>query len=164
TAAGALALAGFVWVQQRELFGGGSRVLAWLGLGGRLARHAADVDRGLVRYYRHRRARCGLSILFHLLGWIAGSLEAWASLQLLGVPASLVTALVVEASVTAVRSATFFIPGSVGAQEGSLVGVVLALGLPPEVGLTLGIVRRLREGVWAALGYLVLVSWRRRSP
>jgi putative exporter of polyketide antibiotics len=39
----------------------------------------------------------------------------------------------------------------------------VAFGLGAEVGLTFGLIRRLREVVWAALGYAFLVVWRGRS-
>jgi hypothetical protein len=38
----------------------------------------------------------------------------------------------------------------------------VAFGLGAEAGLTFGLIRRLREAVWAALGYAFLVVWRGR--
>jgi hypothetical protein len=146
-----------IWAQARGLLGAGRRILAWLGVaaGDRLVR----LDAHLRGFYRGRRDRLGLTLLFHLLGWLAGVIEVWWGLALLGQPVDLPTAVVIEAFVSGVRSASFVIPASLGAQEGGLVAISLACGLPGETGLTFGLIRRLREAVWAAAGYAVVVAW-----
>ncbi len=163
TAVGAVLVAGFVWAQQRGLVGLGSRALGWLGLGPGIADHLLHLDDGVRRFYADQRRRLGLSLLFHLLGWVAGSIEVWVALLLLGPPVDLATALVIEAFATAVRSATFLVPASLGVQEVGLVGIFVALGLGAETGLAFGLIRRIREAAWSALGYAVLVAWRARG-
>ena len=87
-------------------------------------------------------------------------------LTLAGIPVSLATALVLEAVSSAVRFATFLIPGSLGALEGGNVAIFAAFGLGGAVGLTYSLVRRLREIVWIAAGFLAshLVSSPPGSP
>jgi uncharacterized membrane protein YbhN (UPF0104 family) len=65
---------------------------------------------------------------------------------------SLTTALVLEAVSSAVRFATFMIPGSLGALEGGNVAIFAAFGLPGAAGLSFSLVRRLREAMWALVG------------
>jgi putative membrane protein len=161
---GALAIAGFVWAQQRGLFGRSRRVLAWFGVGERVADHLVRLDDQLGAFYRARRARFAAALGFHFLGWIAGTVEVWAALHLLGAPIDFATALVIEAFGSAVRSATFLIPASLGVQEGGLVGIFLALELSAGTGLTFALVRRLREAAWTAAGFAFLVVWRDRRP
>jgi hypothetical protein len=163
TGVGVVAVGGFVWAQQHGLFGASRRALGWLGLGPAVATHLDRLDERLRVFYRDQRGRFGLSLLFHFLGWVAGSVEVWVALTLLGLPIGFGTAVVIEAFVSAIRSATFLIPASVGAQEGGFVGVFVAFGLGAEAGLTFGLIRRLREVVWAALGYAFLVAWRGQS-
>ncbi len=160
TGIGVAAVGGFIWAQQHGLFGASGRALGWLGIGRSLTGHLRRLDEHLAVFYRRRRDRLALSLLFHFLGWLAGSLEVWLALRLLGVPVDLATAIVIEALASAIRSATFLIPASLGIQEGGFVGIFVGFGLGAGTGLAFGLVRRMREALWAVLGYAFLVAWR----
>lgn len=160
TGVGALAVGGFVWAQHRGLFTAGGRVLAWLGVGEQVAAHLGRLDEQLVVFYRNRRDRLARAVSLHFLGWVAGGLEVWVALRLLGSPVDFATAIVIEAFISAIRSATFLIPASLGVQEGGLVGILVGLGLGAGTGLAFGLVRRLREAAWALVGYSFLLAWR----
>ena len=56
----------------------------------------------------------------------------------------------------------FFVPARVGTQEGGKYAIFRLLRLDPRVGFALGLVRRLRELVWALVGLAVLAGWQRR--
>jgi glycosyltransferase 2 family protein len=157
-AVGAVAIGGFIWAQRHGLFGRSRRVLAWIGIdaGPRLER----LDAELRRFYRSRRARFSLTLACHFLGWLCGGIEVWLALRFFGRPVGAATAIVIEGFVTAVRSASFLVPASIGLQGGGLVAIFVSCGLPASVGLAFGLVRRIREAVWAAIGYAVLALWR----
>ena len=123
---------------------------------------AENLDRTLQRFYRREWRRFALSVGFHLLGWIMGAFETWLFLRVLQIPASLTTALVIETLGSAVRFATFFIPGSLGALEGANTAAFAALGFGAQAGLAFSLLRRLRQVVWIALGALVLLLARAR--
>jgi uncharacterized membrane protein YbhN (UPF0104 family) len=53
-------------------------------------------------------------------------------------------------------SALFFVPANVGTSEGSYSMALSLLGHDPVVGLSVGIIRRLRTFVWAGIGVLLL--------
>jgi glycosyltransferase 2 family protein len=145
---------GFAGVQIRGGIAGAGRVLQRLGVGP-AERHQEllhDVDRRLARVYRQHHARVLLSALLHALGWAVGGLEIYLALTLARIPVSLTTALVLEAVSSAVRFATFMIPGSLGALEGGNVAIFAAFGLPGAAGLSFSLVRRLREAMWALVG------------
>jgi hypothetical protein len=118
---------------------------------------AENLDRTLQRFYRREWRRFALSVGFHLLGWIMGAFETWLFLRVLQIPASLTTALVIETLGSAVRFATFFIPGSLGALEGANTAAFAALGFGAQAGLAFSLLRRLRQVVWIGLGVLVLL-------
>ncbi|HEV8306411.1 MAG TPA: lysylphosphatidylglycerol synthase domain-containing protein [Methylomirabilota bacterium] len=160
TVLGILAVGGFVWAQLHGLFGASSRALAWLGVGDGVGGHLLRLDDHLVAYYRGQRDRLALSLFFHFSGWVAGSVEVWLALLLLGSPVDFATAIVIEGFASAIRSATFLIPASLGIQEGGFVGIFLGFGLSAGAGLAFGLVRRLRELLWAVAGYTILVAWR----
>jgi len=123
---------------------------------------AENLDRTLQSFYRSQWRRFALSVSFHLLGWLMGALETWLFLRVLQIPASLTIALVIETLGSAVRFATFFVPGSLGALEGANTAAFAALGLGAQAGLAFSLLRRLRQVVWIALGILVLLLARAR--
>ena len=105
-----------------------------------------------------------MSFVFNFLGWITRAGETWLILFLLGASVSIITALIVEAFTTGIGFATFFLPTDVGIEEGGAVATFLALGLGGATGLSLAMVRRVREVAWTALGLSLLAGSRRRSP
>ena len=153
-----IAVAGFVGVQMVGLLGGGGRLLgqlrsvAAIGAGDTLV-HA---DRAIATFYRRQPTRLTLSVLFNLLGWVAGAVETWLILRFLGAPLPAPTVLVIEAFGTGIRFATFFVPASLGTMEGGNVAIFLALGLDGALGLSVSLVRRVRQAAWVALGLVLL--------
>src|SRR5438552_18421609 len=83
---------------------------------------------GLGRLYLERRADIAGSATLHALAWAVGGLEIYVILHLLGRPVTLCAALTLEAFGTAVKFATFMIPGSLGALEGGNAAISAAFG------------------------------------
>jgi len=152
---------GFLAVQIAGFVTRGARLLARVKKLDALA-GAANLDRTLQSFYRCEWRRFALSVGFHLLGWLMGTLETWLFLRVLQIPASLTTALVIETLGSAVRFATFFVPGSLGALEGANTAAFAALGLGAPAGLAFSLLRRLRQVVWIGLGVLVFLLARAR--
>ena len=156
-----LAIGGFALVQASGGLGGGGRVLgrigARVGLGGeRYLQGLGDLDRALAGLYRHGRRRLLASALVHAVAWATGGLEIYIVLALLGTPAPLGIALIIESFAGGVKFASFMVPASLGALEGGYVAFFEAFGLTATAGLSFVLVRRLREMVWAGLGFLAL--------
>jgi hypothetical protein len=77
-------------------------------------------------------------------------------LWLLDVPVSVARALMVEVLSVAIDATLFFVPGKLGTQEGGKVLIFSALGLDAAKGLSLGVLRRIRELAWALVGLVIL--------
>jgi putative membrane protein len=133
-------------------------------LTGALLRHfgwspaAAGADSLQARVEEAYRRRgpllaCGL---LHLLGWVLGALEVWLALWLLGHPVTLLDALIIESLIQAVRSAAFFMPGALGAQEGGLILLGALFGIAPATALALSLLLRIRE---LLIGLPGLLAW-----
>jgi uncharacterized protein (TIRG00374 family) len=155
------AVAGFVGVQVAGIVGRAGRLLEWFGVV-RPGDHAQRLDATLRDYYRRDWRRLSWSTGFHLAGWLLGAFEAFLILLFLGVPATLVTAAVIEALGAGVRFATFLVPASLGAFEGANAAAFEAMGLGAGAGLAFSFVRRARQLAWVAVGLLVLAAmgWR----
>jgi len=153
---------GFLAVQVAGFVSRGARLLARFKKLQAMAA-AENLDRTLQSFYRREWRRFGLSVGFHLLGWLMGALETWLFLYVLQIPASVTTALVIETLGSAVRFATFFVPGSLGALEGANAAAFAALGFGAPAGLAFSLLRRLRQVAWIALGVLVVLLARART-
>ncbi len=115
----------------------------------------AGMDEAAAAIYRRRPAVLRASPL-HLLAWALGSIETWAVLHALGLPASPVQAVIVEALGMAARSAGFAVPGALVVQEAGFALAAAAVGLPETAGVSLSLVKRVREVI---VGLLGLALW-----
>lgn len=163
-----LCVAGFVVAQLRGLAGGGGRLLTRFRMGPSRERQAAleGVDDALRALYgRHGRRLC-VSVALHFLAFAVGTLEIYLTVRFLGLPLTLAGAFVLGAFGTGVKFLSFMVPASLGALEGGNVAMFAAFGLGGAAGLAYTLVRRLRELVWAGLGFLALsaVSARPSPP
>jgi putative membrane protein len=145
---------------------GGSR---WAGrFGERLfsakASHVRAFHEAIHAIYR-RRARLVVSIVLQLAGWMASGLWLWVMLRMMGLASGLWTAIAIQALVEGLRSATVFIPASVGVQEMGYATLAPVFGFAPEIGLALSLLRRARDIVVAVPVLLVwqLVEGRRAA-
>jgi uncharacterized protein (TIRG00374 family) len=154
-----VAVGGFAGVQVSGLVARGGRVLKTFGVIEDTA-YAETLDRALRDYYRKEWRRLGLSLGFHLVGWLLGALDAFIILWALGLSVSLTTATIIEALGSGVRFATFLVPANLGPSEAANAVAFAALGLGAGAGLAFSFVRRARQAVWIVLGLAVLAVMR----
>ena len=121
------------------------------------------LDDEIKKFYTRDPRRFFLSVFFNFLGWFTGIFEVYWIARLLGMPIGLAEAWLLEALIQVLRIVTFFIPSSIGAQEGGIVLIFLQCGFDQSLGLTFAVIRRMREIVWLALG-LTLWSFVEDKP
>ena len=119
-----------------------------------------DLDAVLARLGPWRTAT---SLGCFVLGWAVGAVEIYLILYCIGDAVDWRTALVLETGSVLVDGILFFVPAKVGTQEGGKVVLFAALGLNPARGLTVGVVRRIRELTYADLG-LIALGWLGARP
>ncbi len=136
----------------RGLHGLGERLLGeWFRGQGGLDRVQTELSR-LYGNPRRLLLACGL----HLLGWFATGVGTWISLRLLGFEAGLLPILAMEALLDALVAAAFVVPGAAGVQEAGYVGFGAAFGVPPDMALSVSLLRRARD---LALGLPILLAF-----
>ncbi len=101
-----------------------------------------------------KKAGLVVSILWNELAWALLFLEIYVPLMLMNAEVGLFQAFVIHAVLRAVQTATFFIPMSLGAQEGGLEHLTVIAGFPSGYGLAVSLVKRLRQWLFA-LGVLL---------
>jgi uncharacterized protein (TIRG00374 family) len=126
-------LTGHPWLQAQE-----ERLLA--------------LDNSLGAFYRSERKRFLASIACHLFGWLVGALEIAVIFLLLGRAISWRAAWFMGAMGQMGSVLGLFIPAGLGFYEAGHTMAAVVLGLPPSFGLSISLIRRIREIFWDALG------------
>jgi putative membrane protein len=163
----ALLLAGFYFAQRQ----GVQRLLRAAIM--RLARDANwralgtldAVYQNLAAIYASRRNLLA-SAAVHLTGWLVGVTEVLIVFACLGHPVGLAEALVIESLLHAIRGAAFVIPSALGVQEGGLVLLCAAFGIPASEALALSLAKRAADLVLGAPSLVAwqVLDWRRLFP
>jgi uncharacterized protein (TIRG00374 family) len=110
------------------------------------------LDASLGTFYRECKGRFSASILWHAAGWIAGMLELFIIFNLIGHPISWRQAWFMGALAQLGAVIGLISPGGLGFYEGGHYMAAMLLGLPPSLGLSVSLIRRVREIFWDGVG------------
>lgn len=116
-----------------------------------------QLDQNISSYYKHNLMRALTSVSYAFVGWVIGLIELYVTLYFLGYDLSIIDLWIIEALAQLIRNASFFIPLSIGAQEGGLLLIFTALGMPGTLGITVSFVRRIKELFWVCVG--LAIGW-----
>lgn len=116
------------------------------------------LDDEIKKFYTRNPKLFFLSTFFNFLGWLTGILEVYFIARALGLPMGFAQAWLFEALIQVLRIVTFFIPSSVGAQEGGIVFLFSQFGYGSPASLAFAIIRRIREVIWLGLGLLLWLA------
>lgn len=120
--------------------------------------HLHDVEDRMIHFYTKNRGAFFGAFVLALVNWILGVVELYIAMLALGRPVSWEEAWIIESLAQLARAGAFFIPASLGAQEGAFVLVTAALTGDPALGLASSLLRRAREVAVAAWG--LALGWR----
>jgi glycosyltransferase 2 family protein len=155
-----LVTAALVFVQQQGLFTWLLEVQKKMGLRIRYLeareKKLRSLDRTILDFYRDNRLTFCSSIGLFFVGWLAEALEVYVIIYFLGGPAVALSAISISALSVFIKSSAFFIPGSLGVQDGGNMLLLRAFGYSDVTGITFALLRRFRELVWIGLGLLCL--------
>jgi phosphatidylglycerophosphate synthase len=115
------------------------------------------VETNLFDFYHYAPDAFWRSFVLNLVCHGVAVLEVFLIVWLMGLKISFLTALAIEALTKLVNLLGTFNPGNIGTYEGGNMLIANIFGLGGAVGLTLGLVRRVRAIFWAAGGALCLV-------
>ena len=153
-------IAGFVFIQHRGLFASILSLIKKLGLRIKALEaqeaHLRSIDQTILNFYSHHQRTFIASIGVYFFGWLAESLEVFGIIYALGGSVSFLAAISIGAFAVFIKGGSFFIPGSLGAQEAGNLLLLQAFGYSDVTGLTFALLRRFRELVWIGIGLLCL--------
>lgn len=154
--------------QFRGFFESLLRSLGWIPAVRRLlVRHEEQLrllDQNLRVFYTRGGARILLVSGLHIMARLVGVLEVLVVLWVLHVPVTYFGALFITASVTIANTIFFVIPGEWGVQEGMHVLALKSLHFSASVGLSLGIIRRVRRLLFLGIGLLLFNLEKQMRP
>lgn len=134
---------------------GGSRVVIGARRAERAARAFTAVEEAIIRFLHDHRGRLTEVLAIETVAHLLLVLEIWVVLLALGAQHSWKEPLIIEGGVKFVTIAFAFIPGQFGALEGAYALLAGAIGLSAAVGLTVALLRRVRDLIIAAAGVVV---------
>ncbi len=159
--------AAFVFVQRLGLFAGVLEFLRKIGLRIRYLEAREEklrsLDRMILGFYRHNRPAVYSSTGLFFLSWMAEAVEVYVFIWFLGGPALALPAISIAALSVFIKGTTFFIPGSLGAQDIGNLFLLQDFGYSEVAGITFALLRRFREMVWIGTGLLCLTMLRGRA-
>ncbi len=120
-----------------------------------LGTDAGELDRQVTATYQSLKTILN-SMILRLIHRILQSVEVWLGLWLMGYSLELSEVLLLECLGQTIRSASFFVPASLGIQEGGFILLGTVVGLPAEVSLALSLAKRSRE---ILVGLPALLYW-----
>lgn len=121
------------------------------------------VDATVLVMLRSGGLRLALGTLTHVLGRSVILLEVYLALEFLELPCTMADATALAVVPIGLSLVFSSIPSQLGVQEGSQALVAAALGMSPSVGVTLVLLQRFRQLVFAALAPLLLHLARSRG-
>lgn len=154
---GCAAVAAF---QRYAVFSGALQLLTRAGLperfSGRWKDKVAELDAITRRFYGEHRRVFVRSVGMFLAGFACEAGETYGMLYILGTPPEPPAALAICALSVLIKSASAFIPGSLGVQDGGNLLLLIGFDYSEAVGLAFALLRRVRELVWIGVGLLCL--------
>lgn len=149
----------FLILQGRGPCGWGLRLLERLHLCPRAfkAKQAEleNLDARLTAFYRDHPGRGLVSLALFTLSWLTHAIEVYVIFWLLGHPISWPLAVCLDALAMLFTALGFFIPASLGVQDGGNILLALGFHLGATLGAAFSLLRRLREAFWMGCGLLL---------
>jgi len=116
------------------------------------------LDDSIGAFYREGKSRFLGSVLWHITGWLAGALEVAVIFFLIRHRITLREAWFIGAMAQLAAIVGLFAPAGVGMYEGGHYLAASMLGLSPVLGVTVALIRRVREIFWDCVG--LWLFWR----
>lgn len=114
-----------------------------------------ETDEAITSFYRDKKGPLFFSLFYHWIGWIVGGVETYFMFRVIGAPVDLWQAMAAEAFLQIVKTGSFFIPGNLGAQEAGVAWYAQSVGLHPSYGVMVSLLKRARQFIWTAVGFVI---------
>lgn len=115
-----------------------------------------ELDADISKFYLHNAEGFWGALFLHFAGRVLGVVEIYLIAVVAYPEFTFIEAWILGAVAPIVNTIFTFIPGAIGVLEGASAGALVIMGIPGSVGITVQIVRRIRQGIWIALGFTAM--------
>ncbi|HUT07864.1 MAG TPA: lysylphosphatidylglycerol synthase domain-containing protein [Candidatus Latescibacteria bacterium] len=122
-----------------------------------------DLDESLRLVYMKLEPRTALAGVLHYFARLLGVFEVFVIFRVLGAPASFIQAFFTATGVTMINTAFFIVPGHFGVMESAHILIVRSLGFTAALGLSVGVIRRIRKLATIAVALFVFALSKERD-
>lgn len=120
------------------------------------------IDAQISALHRQNRRTFYLSLFLEFLARIVGCLELWFIFMVLTSSVSFFDCILIQAFTSLFANLLFFMPMEMGTREGGFALAVGGLSMSGAFGVLAGLLTRLRELIWVAIGILLMKVGGRR--
>jgi len=122
--------------------------------------HLRELEDYVFDFYAKRPRDFFILVLCHIAFHLAGAVEIYLTLRLMGLGANFATAFTFEAVNRAINMAFIFVPALIGVDEAGTGALTNAAGFDFDYGVTLALIRKLRMFFWIGIGLVFLAAAR----
>ncbi len=115
-----------------------------------------EIDVHIVAFYEQNKRTFFLSLGLEILARVISCFELLFIAKAIGIEMTLVGSIVLYAGSTLFANILFFSPMQLGTREGGLALTLKMMGLQGQAGIYMGLVMRIRELFWIAVGILLI--------
>lgn len=114
------------------------------------------IDQQIAQLHQQRKRTFYISFILEFIARIVGCLEIFFILNILTSDVSFADCILIMAFSSLFSNLFFFSPMQLGAREGGLALAVGGLSIPEAFGVYTGLLTRIREIIWIAIGLLLM--------
>ncbi|MBS1809644.1 MAG: flippase-like domain-containing protein [Acidobacteria bacterium] len=122
-----------------------------------------ELENYIFDFYERRRADFLVVACCDFLFHLAGVLEIYATLYLIGFSATFINAFILEAVNRVMNIVFAFVPAMIGVDEAGTGLLTSILGLGTGAGIAIAIIRKARMFVWIGLGVIFLALGQKQN-
>lgn len=115
-----------------------------------------EIDRNIVNLSVNRKPAFYLALALEVLARVISCFELFFIAKAVGIDMGLLDSIVLYAGSTLFSNIMFFSPMQLGTREGGLALTLKAMGFAGSFGIYMGLVMRIRELFWIAIGLLLM--------
>ncbi|NCI51874.1 flippase-like domain-containing protein [Sediminibacterium roseum] len=124
----------------------------------------AEIDEQIRILYTERKTAFYNSLILEILSRIVTCLEIYFAALAIGLNMSFMDSLIISSASSLFANLIFFLPMQLGTREGGLVLALKSMRFPGDSGIFIGLITRVRELVWIAIGLMLIKTFRRSNP
>jgi hypothetical protein len=125
--------------------------------------HLRQLEDYVFDFYAKRPRDFFILVVCHAAFHLAGALEIFLTLRLMGLGVGFGSAFIFEAVNRAINMAFIFVPALVGVDEAGTGALIRTAGFDFDYGVTLALIRKLRMFFWIGVGLVFLAMARNRK-